>query len=154
MTRVTSRSEPLFQSARVRLRFASNYIIRFSSGSLLAILKNTVRLRFNKNSVKPVYKTPVRFGFLAYFLIYLNVKRRIFLSLVSWSRLPYICLIPQYVNDYDKVPKPVGYHWQSLAINTLSVNVHCFYTILYFACHTVYVSLPHSFNLACYTVCI
>ena len=65
MTRVTSRSEPLFQSARVRLSFASRptHIIRFSSGSLFAILKNTVRLRFDKNSVKPVYKTPVRVRF-------------------------------------------------------------------------------------------
>ena len=76
------------------------------------------------------------------------------LSLVRWSKLLYICFIPQYVNGYDNVPKSVGYHWQSLAINTLSVNVHCFYTILYFACHTVYVSLPHSFNLACHTVLI
>ena len=59
MTRVTSRSEPLFQSVRIRLRFASTQIIRFSSGSLFAILKNTVRLRFYKNSIKPVYKTPV-----------------------------------------------------------------------------------------------
>ena len=79
-----------------------------------------------------------------YFLIYLNVKRRIFLSLVRWSKLLYICLISQYVNDYDNVPKPVGYHWQSLAINTLSVNVHCFYTIFFLlvtlfllVCHTV-----------------
>ena len=65
MTRVTSRSEPLFQSVRVRLRFASTEIIRFSSGSLFAILKNTVRarLRFDKNSVKPVYKTAVRVRF-------------------------------------------------------------------------------------------
>ena len=58
VTRVTSRSEPLFQSVRVRLRFASTSIIRFSSSSLLAILKNTVR--FDKISVKPFYKTPVR----------------------------------------------------------------------------------------------
>ena len=60
VTGVTSRSEPLFQS--VRLRFASAQIIQFSSGSLFAILKNTVqvRLRFDKISVKPVYKTPVR----------------------------------------------------------------------------------------------
>ena len=65
MTRVTSRSEPLFQSVRVRLRFSSTHIIRFNSGSLFAILKNTVRvwLRFNKNSVKPVCKTPVRVRF-------------------------------------------------------------------------------------------
>ena len=67
MTRVTSRSEPLFQSVWVRLRFASTQIIRFSSGSLFAILKNRptvrVRLRFDKNSVKPVYKTPVRVRF-------------------------------------------------------------------------------------------
>ena len=50
-----------FQSVRVRLRFSSTQIIRFSSGSLYAILKNTVRfrLRFDKNSLKPVYKTPV-----------------------------------------------------------------------------------------------
>ena len=62
MTRVTSQSKPLFQSVRVRLRFANTHIIRFSSGSLFAILKNTVRvrLRFDKNSVKPVYKTPIR----------------------------------------------------------------------------------------------
>ena len=62
---MTSRSEPLFQSVRVRLRFASTHIIRFSSGSLFAILKKTarVRLRFDKNSVKPVYKTPVRVRF-------------------------------------------------------------------------------------------
>ena len=48
-----------------------------------------------------------------YFLIYLNVKQRIFSSLVRWSKLLYICFIPQYVNDYDNVPKSVGYHWQS-----------------------------------------
>ena len=50
----------------MRLRFASTQIIRFSSGSLFAILKNTVRvrLRFDKNSVKPVYKTPVWFDSL------------------------------------------------------------------------------------------
>ena len=69
MTRETSRSEPLFQSVRVQvvLRFACTQIIRFSSDSLFAILKNTVRLRFDKNSVKPVYKIPVRvqFGSLA-----------------------------------------------------------------------------------------
>ena len=57
-----------FQSVRVRLKFSSTQIIRFSSGSLFAILKNTVRLRlrFDKNSVKPVYKTPggVRFDSL------------------------------------------------------------------------------------------
>ena len=40
-------------------------IIRFSSGSLFVIFKNTVRirLRFGKNSIKPVYKTPVRVWF-------------------------------------------------------------------------------------------
>ena len=55
----------IFQSVRVRLRFSSTQIIRFSSGSLIAILKNTVRvrLRFDKNSLKPVYKTPVRVRF-------------------------------------------------------------------------------------------
>ena len=65
MTRVISRSEPLSQSVRVGLEFASTQIIRFSSGSLFAILKNRVwvRLRFDKNSVKPVYKTPVRVRF-------------------------------------------------------------------------------------------
>ena len=64
MTRVTSRSEPLFQSVRVRLRFASTHIIRFSSGSLFAILKNTVwvRLRFDKNSVQPVCILRFEFG--------------------------------------------------------------------------------------------
>ena len=65
MTRVISRSRPLFQSTRVQLRFARTQIIRFSSSSLFAKLKNTVRvrLRFDKNSVKPVYKTPVRVRF-------------------------------------------------------------------------------------------
>ena len=65
MTRVTSRRGPLFQSVRVRLRFASTHIIRISSGSLFAILKNTVRvrLRFDKDNVKPVYKTSVRVRF-------------------------------------------------------------------------------------------
>ena len=65
MTRVTSRSEPLFQSVRIRLRFASTQIIRFSSGSLFAILKNAVqvRLRFDKISLKPVYNIPVRVRF-------------------------------------------------------------------------------------------
>ena len=62
---MTSRSEPLFQSVLVRLRFASTHVSRFSSDSLLAILKNMVwvRLRFDKNSVKPIYKTPVRVRF-------------------------------------------------------------------------------------------
>ena len=72
VTRVTSRSELLFQSVRVWLRFASRptQIIRFSSGSLFAILKNMVQvqLRFNKISLKPVYKTPVqvRFDYLVF----------------------------------------------------------------------------------------
>ena len=63
VTRVTARSEPHFQS--VRLRFASALIIRFSSGSLFAILKNAfqVRRRFDKIRVKPVHKTPVRLRF-------------------------------------------------------------------------------------------
>ena len=45
--------------------FGSAQLIRFSSGLLFAILKNTVRarLRFDKNSVKQVYKTPVRVWF-------------------------------------------------------------------------------------------
>ena len=50
----------------IEIALASTHIIRFSSGSLFAILKNTVRvrLRLDKNSVKTVYKTPVliRFG--------------------------------------------------------------------------------------------
>ena len=47
------------------VRVASTHIMRFSSGLLFATLKNTVRvrLRFYKNSVKPVYKTPVRVRF-------------------------------------------------------------------------------------------
>ena len=45
---VTSRSELLFQSVRVRLRFVSTQIIRFSSGSLFEILK----IRFSSGSVK------------------------------------------------------------------------------------------------------
>ena len=60
------------QLKKNRLRFSSTQIIRFSSGSLFAILKNTVRfrLRFDKNSLKPVYKTPVwvRFDSLLAFL--------------------------------------------------------------------------------------
>ena len=48
-----------------RFGFAKTQIIRFSSGSLFAILTSTVgvRLRFDKNSVKPVYKTSVRVRF-------------------------------------------------------------------------------------------
>ena len=40
-------------------------IIRFSSGSFFVIFKNTVRarLRFGKNCIKPIYKTPVRVRF-------------------------------------------------------------------------------------------
>ena len=65
MIRVTSRSEPLFQPARVWLRFMITQIIWFSSDSLSVIFKNTVRvrLRFCKNSIKPIYKTPVRVRF-------------------------------------------------------------------------------------------
>ena len=63
VTSVTSWSEPLFQS--VRLRFASTQIIQFSSGSLFAILKNAIQVQlwFDKISVEPVYKTPVRVRF-------------------------------------------------------------------------------------------
>ena len=48
-------------SGSVKVRKYDIEIIRFSSGSLFAILKNTVqiRLRFDKIRVKPVYKTPV-----------------------------------------------------------------------------------------------
>ena len=75
MRRVTSRSEQLFQSVRVRLRFASTQIIRFSSGSLFAILKNTVRLRFNKNTVKPIYKIPIRVWFDSLVALPLSIGR-------------------------------------------------------------------------------
>ena len=46
-------------SGSVKVRKYS--LIRFSSGSLFVILKNTVwvRIRFDKKSVKPIYKTPV-----------------------------------------------------------------------------------------------
>ena len=65
MTRVTSRSEPLLSIGLGSVKFASTQIIRFSFGSLFAILKNAVRvrLRFDKNSLKPVYKTPVQVRF-------------------------------------------------------------------------------------------
>ena len=66
MRRVTSRSEPLFSigSGSVKI-FSNTQVFRFSSGSLFAILKIQVRfrLRFDKNSLKPVYKTPVRVRF-------------------------------------------------------------------------------------------
>ena len=65
MTRVTLRSEPLFSVGlgSVKVLKYSNYSV--SSGSLFAILKNTVwfRLRFDKNSLKPVHKIPVRVRF-------------------------------------------------------------------------------------------
>ena len=65
MTRVTSRSEPLLSigSGSVKVLKYSHYSVQ--SGSLFAILKNTVRvrLRFDKNSLKPVYKTPFRVRF-------------------------------------------------------------------------------------------
>ena len=75
MTQVTSRSEPLFQLVRVRLRFASTHIIWFSSGSLFVILKNMVRVRlkFDINNVKPVYKTPVQVWFNSLFLTFVIV---------------------------------------------------------------------------------
>ena len=47
------------------------HIIQFSSGSLFAILNNAARLRLDQNSVKPVYKTPVRVWFDS-----LNVTRK------------------------------------------------------------------------------
>ena len=71
---------------------------------------------------------------------HLNVKRRIFLSLVRWSKLLYICFILQYVNDYDNVPKPVGYHWQSPAINMYTAFIQFFIllvTLFMLVCHTV-----------------
>ena len=51
----------LFQPVRVRLRFIITQIIWFSSRSLFLIFENTVRLRFGKNSIKPVW---VRFDSL------------------------------------------------------------------------------------------
>ena len=65
MTQVTSRSEPLFHLVRVRLRFASRLLTLFGlvpARSLQYTVR--VRLRFDKISVKPVYKTPVRFDSL------------------------------------------------------------------------------------------
>ena len=58
----TERAAFSIGSGSVKVR---KYIIRFSSGSLFAILKNTAQvwLRFDKNSVKQVYKTPVRVRF-------------------------------------------------------------------------------------------
>ena len=44
-------------------------------------------------------------------------------SQISLSTGAVTATISQCINDCDNVPKPVGYHWQSLAINTLSVNV-------------------------------
>ena len=89
-------SEPLFQSVWVRLKFASTHIIRFSSSSLFATLKkkNTVQLwlRFDKNGVKPVYKTPVRFDFLFFFL-YRFIKS----LLCSW----------EYVEAYTELAGPI-----------------------------------------------
>ena len=64
----TERAAFLIGSGSVKVRKPSAHINRFSSGSLFAILKNSaqVRLRFDKmtkNTVKPVYKTPVRVRF-------------------------------------------------------------------------------------------
>ena len=50
-----------FSIGSVKVRKWATQIVRFSSGSLFAILKNMFRLRFDKINVKPVYKTPVRF---------------------------------------------------------------------------------------------
>ena len=79
MTRVISRNEPLFQSIRLRFASRSTLVIRFSSGSLIAILKNTVRVRskFNKNRIKPVYKTPVRFESLVAWQCYEFLSRKV-----------------------------------------------------------------------------
>ena len=69
MIRVTSPSEPLFSIGLglVKVHDCSNksFQFRFSSGLFFVILKNTVRvwLRFGKNCVKPIYKTPVRVRF-------------------------------------------------------------------------------------------
>ena len=83
-----------FSIVRTRLRFASTQIIRFSSGSLFAILKNTVqvRLRFDKISVKPVYKTPVRFDSL----VFAFGKTSIINTLASFEKS---CCIPEAFRD-------------------------------------------------------
>ena len=85
-----------FQSIRVRLRFASTQIIRFSSGSLFAILKNTVqvRLRFDKISVKPVYETPVWVRFDS--LVFAYGKTSIINTLDSFEKS---CCIPEAFRD-------------------------------------------------------
>ena len=91
---VTLRSDLLFQS--VRLRFVSTQIIRFSSGSLFEILKirfsYSVQLRLDKNSVKPVYKTPVRFDSL----VFAFGKTSIINTLNSFEKS---CCIPKAFRD-------------------------------------------------------
>ena len=59
----TERAAFSIGSSSVEVRKYSHYSVQ--SGSLFAILKNTVRvrLRFDKNSVKPVYKTSVQVRF-------------------------------------------------------------------------------------------
>ena len=42
--------------------------------------------------------------------------------------------------------------WATIGNHLLSICTLLLYTILHFACHTVYVSLPHSFDLACHTL--
>ena len=94
--RVTSRSEPLFQSVLVRLRFASTPIVRLSSCSLFAILKNTVhvRSRFDKISVKPFYKTSVRLRYDS--LVFAFGKTSIINTLESFEKS---CCIPETFPD-------------------------------------------------------
>ena len=89
VTRVTSRSEPLFQLVRVRLS-ASTQIIRFSSSLRFAILK--IRFRFDK--IKPVCKTPVRVRFDS--LVFAFGKTSIIYTLNSFEKN---CCIPEAFRD-------------------------------------------------------
>ena len=64
---LTERSAVSIGSGSVKVCKYSNY-----SGSFFAILKNAVRLRFDRNSVKSVHKTPVRFDSLVFRLRIIN----------------------------------------------------------------------------------
>ena len=82
--------------------------------------------------------------------------------IVRWSKLLYIfCFIPQYVNDCDDVPKPVGYHWQSLPNNMYTAFIQFFIslvTLFMLVCHTVLIKLVTLFvfslplHLSCPTI--
>ena len=65
MTRVASQSEPLFPigSGSDKVLKYLNYSVQFQFALCDFEKYGSVSVRFDKNSVKPVYKTPVRVRF-------------------------------------------------------------------------------------------